>query len=415
MICCDPRLNRRDFLAGTGALTACAMAPRVASAAGARDPRLLVILLRGALDGLATVVPQADPAWQKLRDDANLRARGGVGLPLDDLFVLNPSLPNLHELYRQKQALFVHAVATPYRQRSHFDGQNVLESGLPDVARDATGWMNRMLVALEPDAEPTPVDATVERARGLMVGQSVPLILRGPAPVMAWSTRAAASGDPDTAERLLALYDRAAPSYHTALAQSLEARRLADGMGTMGEGPAAGLKGLEGRFSRMATGAGRLLAAPNGPRIASLSFDGWDTHANQGPVVGVLARQLGAFDAAVAALRETMRDVWADTTVLAVTEFGRTAYENGNDGTDHGTGSLAMLFGGAVAGGRVVADWPGLGPQALLENRDLAPTADLRGVLKGVAQDMFGLAPSVLTRDVFPGSDGVDATGGLFG
>ena len=415
MICCDPKVTRRALLQGGGALTAWAMAPRVASAAGARDPRLLVIVLRGALDGLATVVPQGDPAWARLRDDANLRGRGGpeggVGLPLDDLFVLNPALSNLHALYRARQALFVHAVATPYRARSHFDGQQVLESGLAGVSRDATGWLNRMLVALEPDADPTPVDGTVERARGLMIGQSVPLILRGPAPVMAWSTSAAATGDPDTAERLLSLYDRTAPAFHTALAQSLEARRLAGGMG----GVESELKGLAGRFSRMATGAGRLLAARNGPRIASLSFDGWDTHANEGPVAGQLAQRLTAFDAAVAALRETMRDVWADTIVLAVTEFGRTAHENGNDGTDHGTGTVAMMFGGAVKGGRVVADWPGLAPAALWENRDLAPTADLRGVLKGVGQDLFGLSPSVLDRDVFPGSDGVDAMHGLLG
>ena len=410
-LCCDPRLNRRAFLQGTGALTAWAMTPRVASAAGSRDPRLLVIVLRGALDGLATVVPQGDPAWARLRDDANLRAGGVDGLPLDDLFVLNPALPNLHALYRARQALFVHAVATPYRRRSHFDGQQVLESGMPGVSRDPTGWLNRMLVALEPEAAPTGLDETVERARGLMVGQAVPLILRGPAPVMAWSTRAAATDDPDTAERLLSLYDRTAPTFHTVFARSLEARRLAGGMGSV-EGE---LKGLPGRFSRMATGAGRLLAAADGPRIASLSFEGWDTHANEGPVAGQLARRLAALDAAVAALRDAMKDVWADTTILAVTEFGRTAYENGNDGTDHGTGTVAMMFGGAVAGGRVIADWPGLAPEALLENRDLRPTADLRGLIKGVAHDMFALPPSVLARDVFPGSDGVDPTRGLFG
>ena len=410
-LCCDPRLNRRAFLHGTGALTAWAMVPGVASAAGAKDPRLLVIVLRGALDGLATVVPQGDPAWAKLRDDANLRSKGVDGLPLDDLFVLNPALRNLHALYTAKQALFVHAVATPYRRRSHFDGQQVLESGLPGVTRDATGWLNRMLVALEPDAAATPLDETVERARGLMVGESVPLILRGPAPVMAWSTRAAATDDPDTAERLLSLYDRTAPSFHTALAQSLDARRLAGGMG----GVDSEMKGLSGQFARMAMGAGRLLAAPDGPRVASLSFDGWDTHANEGPVAGQLARRLTAFDAAVGALRDTMRGVWTETTVVAVTEFGRTAYENGNDGTDHGTGTVAMMFGGAVAGGRVIADWPGLGPEALLENRDLKPTTDLRAVLKGVAHDMFGISPSVLAQDVFPGSEGVAVTTDLFG
>ena len=405
MACSDLVMTRRGLLHGAGTLTAWSMIPRVASAAGSRDPRFLLIILRGALDGLNTLVPTGDPDWARLRDDAHLRVNGvSKGLPLDGFFTLNPSLPTLYELYRAKQAALVHAVATPYRGRSHFAGQHVLESGLPDYKRNTTGWMNRLIASL-----PT-VGAERVAGSGLSVGPVVPLIMRGAAPVTAWSAEGAAPQDDDTVDRLLALYDRTEPVLHRAFAQAVEAQRMTVTSGQDRNGS----RGLAARFARMARGAGRLMAVPEGPRVATMSFDGWDTHASQGPLDGQLARRLAALDAAIAALQESLAPVWQNTVVTVVTEFGRTVHENGNDGTDHGTGTTALLFGGAVQGGRIITDWPGLSPESLWENRDLRPTTDLRAVLKAVAEQHLGVSETTLATDIFPETGDLRAVQGLF-
>ena len=386
---CGP--TRRDLLAFGGGLAAWSMLPRVASAAGARDPRLLTVILRGAMDGLTLAAPLGDPAWAGLREEAGLHADDD-GLPLDGFFVLNPAMPRLHALFQRGEATIVHAVATPYRGRSHFSGQDLLETGLPEGGRGAEGWLNRALAAL-------PSSGVVAPSGGLAVGTTVPLILRGAAPVSAWSPTRSTPIAPDTVDRLLALYAHTDDAMHDALLEAVRTEAIAGG--------AEDVERLHRGFRLAARGAGRLLAEAEGPRIGAVSFDGWDTHANQGPVEGRLARMLGALDAAIAELEEAMRPVWRDTVIAIVTEFGRTVRENGSDGTDHGTGTAAVLIGGAVRGGRVLADWPGLAPEALYEGRDLRPTLDLRAVMKGVLGDHLGLSQPLLASGVFPGSGAV--------
>src|SRR5205809_549587 len=262
--------SRRELLLASGALFAWTYMPKLARAEG-RDPRFLTIVLRGALDGLATVAPVGDPDWISLRGDNALTLDGKTSaLKLDDFFALNPAMPNLHRMFKANEAIVVHAAATPYRERSHFDGQDVLESGLGRPGAVDTGWLNRALVALQPAGRAGSRD-------GFAVGPIAPLVVRGPAPVLSWTPR----------------------------------------------------------------------------------------------------RLLPALDGAFAALESGMKEAWRETVVAVITEFGRTARINGTDGTDHGTATVALLAGGALKGGRIVADWPGLKATDLHDGRDLKPTTDL--------------------------------------
>ncbi len=407
-LCEIPSPSRRALLGAGAGCCAWAFLPRFAHAAGGRDMRFVTIVLRGALDGLSAVAPLGDPAYADLHGALALRRDGDhAALPLDGFFALNPAMPNVARLFRAGQAAVVHATATPYRDRSHFDGQDVLESGQPGPGLTGSGWLNRAIAALPPG----------ERvgARGLAVGAVAPLVIRGPAPVLGWAPQAGlgAAGD-ELARRVLDLYAHRDPALGTALAAGLATERLAGG--SMG-GPAGGRAGDMGSPQGMrqaAEGAARLLAADDGPRIAALAFDGWDTHANEGGATGRLAYLLGGFDDAIAALETGLGDRWRDTTVVAITEFGRTVHINGTVGTDHGTGTVAFLAGGGVKGGIVQADWPGLAPGSLYEGRDLRPTTDLRAVLKGVLATQWGLSRDVLNRSVFPGSDGVEPVNTLF-
>jgi uncharacterized protein (DUF1501 family) len=385
--------------AALGGLFASALLPRWASAAGARDPRLVVIVLRGALDGLSTVGPLGDPAYAELHRELALTRDGPhAALPLDGFFALNPAMKTFARLYAQKQALVLHAVATPYRSRSHFDGQDVLESGMAGPGHVESGWLNRAAAALPGK----------ERVRGLGVGYTPPLIVRGRAPMLGWAPEDLAPPDEELVRRVSALYAQRDPILAQALGAGLETERMASG----GEMTKPGGGGVA-YMPRMAAGAARLLAAPDGPRVAAMAFDGWDTHAQEGGATGRLALLLGGLDDALAALESGMGEAWRETVVMAVTEFGRTARINGDLGCDHGTGTVALLAGGAVAGGRVLADWPGLGPSALYENRDLMPTTDLRAVLKGVLADHLGLSPYRLAQTVFPDSGAAAPMAGL--
>jgi len=407
--------SRREMLLGSGALFAWTQMPRLARAEG-RDPRLLVVVLRGALDGLGAVAPVGDPDWVALRGDRALLLDGKPqALPLDGFFALNPAMPNLHRMYQAKQALIVHAAATPYRERSHFDGQDVLESGLARPGAADTGWLNRALLALQSDGR---VDLQGSRALG--VGRVTPLIVRGRAQVLSWAPPRLLPASDDTQARLLDLYR------HTdqKLAAALEERiRLAAIGGTaampdpMEDAPqqAAGAVRARAYFTEAAGAAARFLAKTDGPRVGALSFLGWDTHVNEGAGVGQLANLLGALDAALAAIETGMGSAWPETVVAVVTEFGRTAHINGTFGTDHGTGTVALLTGGALNGGRVIADWPGLKPEQLYEQRDLKATTDLRSVLKGVLKDHLRLDDKALAGDVFPDSGNAAPMAGLVG
>ena len=404
-LCEIPHPSRRALLGSAGGCFAWAFMPRFAHAAGARDMRLVTIVLRGALDGLSAVAPVGDPDYAGLHGALALQLGGDhPALPLDGFFALNPAMPNFARLFRAGQASVVHAAATGYRERSHFDGQDVLESGQPAPGLTSSGWLNRAIAALPRGERVAP--------RGLAVGAVAPLVIRGPAPILGWApvSGAATAGD-DLARRVLALYGEADPALGVSLMEGLTTGRLAqDATGRRGGGNSATPQGME----QAAQGAARLLAADDGPRIAALAFDGWDTHVNEGGATGRLAQLLGGLDLAMAALETGLGAHWRDTVVVAVTEFGRTVHINGTTGTDHGTGTVAFLAGGAVRGGTVTADWPGLGAPSLYEARDLKPTTDVRGILKGVLAEHWGLSSAVLAEAVFPGSGAVKPIAGLF-
>jgi uncharacterized protein (DUF1501 family) len=405
--------TRRDMLLGSGALFAWAYMPKLARAEG-RDPRLLVVVLRGGLDGLGMVAPVGDPDWVKLRGEKGLALDGKpAALPLDGFFALNPAMPNLNRLYQARQATIVHATATPYRERSHFDGQDVLESGYDRPGHMDSGWLNRALTLLEADGRINP-----QGAHALAVGPVTPLVVRGPAKVMSWVPQRLLPASDDTQARLLDLY------LHTdaKLARALENRRDLLAVGRAAGISAvtapederiAGFARMRRYFNDVAVTAAKYLARPDGPRVGAVGVNGWDTHINEGATGGQLASLLGALDGTIPAFEQNMGDAWQETVVVFITEFGRTARINGTDGTDHGTGTVAWIIGGAVKGGRVIADWPGLKEANLYEARDLKATIDLRSVLKGVLQDHLRVDERALAATVFPGSNDVKPMAGL--
>jgi uncharacterized protein (DUF1501 family) len=414
MTYCSHLPSRREALLGSGALFAWTQLPKLARAEG-RDPRMLVIVLRGALDGLGAVAPVGDPDWIGLRGDRALVLGGTTpALPLDGFFALNPAMPNLHRLYRSQHAIIVHATATPYRERSHFDGQDVLESGIATPGVTDSGWLNRALLSLVSGGRVDP-----RGGRSFAVGPVTPLVVRGRAPVMSWAPQQLLPASDDTQARLLDLYRHTDPRLAGALEERIRFVALgrAGGLDATSNAELAppGIARVRAYFAEAAGTAARYLARPDGPRVGAMGFVGWDTHINEGAASGQLANLLGALDGALAAIETNMGDAWRETVVAVVTEFGRTARINGSDGTDHGTGTVALLAGGALRGGRVIADWPGLKPIDLHEARDLKPTIDLRAVLKGVLRDHLRVEESALANTVFPGSANVTPSAGLVG
>ncbi len=400
-------LSRRRLLGGGAAsLALWSLIPK-AAIASSRDPRLLTVVLRGGLDGLSLIAPVGDPDYQRIRQKLALTKEGATaGLPLDDFFVLNPSMPYLHGLYQKREALAVHAVATPYRGRSHFDGQDVLESGLPGVGRADDGWLNRALKGLDIAGSANP--------QGLAMGGLVPLVMRGAAPVMSYIPKVYGIQLRDsTIARLMDLYSQTDRRLAKALADGVASDRIA----TVATPSAASGQPATPRpfrdFIETAEVAARFLSAADGPRVGVLSYNGWDTHANEGVIQGQLATRLAGLDAAIKAFAEGMGAEWKNTVVMIVTEFGRTAYTNGTEGTDHGTAMAMLVLGGAVKGGRVLAKWPGLADSNLYESRDLMPTQDLRTVFKGVLRDHLGIPAGALGTIVFPESRGADPVDGL--
>ena len=407
--------TRRELLLGSGVLFAWASVPRIARAEG-RDPRFLTIVLRGALDGLAVAAPVGDPDWNKLRGDKALTLDGSIpALPLDGFFALNPAMPNFHRLYKAGQATVVHAVATPYRERSHFDGQDVLESGLSKPGAADTGWLNRTLASLEPGGQADP-----HGREAFAVGPITPLVVRGPAPVLSWAPPKLPPVSDETTMRLLDLYRHIDPTFARVLEEhiGLAAIARAGGMSSepSDERPApqgGGVAQVRDYFANAAGAAGKFLAEAEGPRVGALAFDGWDTHVDEGIAKGRLANLLAALDGAITAIESNMGEAWRETVVVLVTEFGRTARINGSDGTDHGTATVTLLAGGALKGGRVIADWPGLAEANLHDNRDLKPTADLRAVLKGLLEEHLRADPQRLETAVFPDSTDAKPLRGL--
>lgn len=382
-------ISRRSALLGLGAAVSLGRVS-LAMAAAPTERRFVVVLLRGALDGLAAVTPYGDPAFASLRGETRPGGDGGL-LDLGGFYGLHPALSGLHAMYGQGELLPVHAVAGPVRTRSHFEAQDLMESGAEQ--RMNSGWLNRAVQGMAP-AGPNGLP--------LSVGVSLPLLLRGPATVGAFAPQSFQQPQPDLYARLVALHERD-PVTGPAIREGLQER------GFSGATLGADKSPERYAFPALAAAAGRLLATADGPRIAAMELGGWDTHAAQGArLVGPL-RQL---DAGLVALKEAMGPAWRQTAVLVITEFGRTVHLNGTGGTDHGTGAAAFVAGGAVAGGRVLADWPGLGAGRLFEARDLQPTMDVRALAKGLLASHLGLSAAVVAR-AFPGSDGVAGAQGL--
>ncbi|MFC3169877.1 DUF1501 domain-containing protein [Paracoccus fontiphilus] len=382
-------LSRRLFLKSS-ALIGCSAAahPFLSSIAFANAPgenRLVVIILRGAMDGLDVFQPYGDPALRTLRK--TLSAGPGNGAhDLDGFFALHPSLAPLVPLWRGGEMAFAPAVSTPYRdKRSHFDGQDMLEAGTGtdvDTMRQRDGWLNRLLQAMP----------GVQSETAYSVGLDDMRILDGAAPAKSWAPqtrfRLSAQG-----QRLLTHVWHDDPLFRPAGEQAIEIINDELSKIETETGPTRDAQALA-RFA-----ADRL----NGEtRIATFSISGWDSHARQPQVID---RALQRLSAAILTLRKDLGANWSRTTILAMTEFGRTVRENGSGGTDHGTGGAMLVAGGNIKGGRAIGGWPGLGEGDLYAGRDLMPLRDIRAHAAWVLHDLFGVAPDLLERNVFPGLD----------
>ena len=386
-------LTRRSALLGLASAISFGRAS-MALAAAPTDSRFVVVIMRGALDGMAAVVPYGDPALAALRPALIPPAVGQAGgmVDLGGFYGLHPAMPAAAAMYRAGELLPVHAVAGHYRSRSHFEAQDCMESGADH--RMTSGWLNRAVLQMAKPAGPE---------AALAVGLTTPLLMRGPASVGAWAPQSFAAPDADLYARIAAL-NAADPVTGPAITEGLRDRGYASATLAGTDRPTNAYA-----FPALAAMAARLLAAPTGPRVAALELGGWDTHADQ---MRRLHGPLGQLDEGLAALKAGLGDAWMRTAVLVITEFGRTARVNGTGGTDHGTGTVAFVAGGRVTGGRVLANWPGLGGGNLLEGRDLQPTADLRAVAKGLLMAQLGLPASAM-GSVFPDSASAAPVGGL--
>jgi len=376
--------------------------------------RLVAVICRGGLDGLSLSPPVGDPDYAALRGPIAIPRFGEAGgaLPLDRTFGLHPALVQVRALAMKGQARIAPAIATPDRERSHFEAQDVLESGANVVYSASSGWLNRALEAMGPPG----------KVKAMSVGPTAPLILRGRIEAASWSP----GGEAQTDHRLPAiLHDLYAndPLLGPALASGLttqamakvataDANMAASGASMSDPAPAPLAQGLAQARKVGATLAG-FITQPDGAQVAAVSIDNFDTHANQGAAEGQLANRLAYVDAFLDGLASGLGPTWRDTVVVMATEFGRTARVNGTKGTDHGTASTALLLGGALRPGGIVGDWPTLRQASLFENRDTAPTLDMRGLFKGVLRDHMGVDRRALDTTVFPDSASVAPVTGL--
>ena len=435
-------LNRRAALAAAASAgMAVTFLGRTAYAAVDRElarRKLVVFVCRGAMDGLSVSPPIGDANYAPLRGEIAIAgfAQPDGALKLDDTFGLHPKLTAIHALALKGQARIAPAVATPDRARSHFEAQDVLESGAGVVFGTSSGWLNRAMEAIAPS----------RRIEALSVGAQAPLILRGRIQAASWSPGGYKERDARLPGILTDLY-AGDPVLSRALASGLSTEAMAKiattpdavrgdamaaGTQAMPGGPAAGAtppgapyaevaQRAQRQIQRNAAATARTLGAtlakfmlePNGPQVAAVSLDGFDTHANQGAGEGQLAGRLAYLDAAVDGLSAGLGPEWSNTVILVATEFGRTAHINGTKGTDHGTGSTALLLGGGLKPGGIVGDWPTLAPARLFENRDTAPATDMRSLFKGVLADHLGVDRRALDTTVFPDSAGAAPLAGL--
>ena len=357
-------------------------APLVTFAQVKARARLVFVLLRGGFDGLAALVPYGDPAYRQRRgafayEESDL-------LPLTDLFGLAPGLAPLRPLWDANELVALHAMAIPFRTRSHFDGQAILETGLDRPVGSSDGWLNRLLQVMS------------GTRTGIAIAAGMPLSLTGSYQVETWSPTQLGAVDDAFLERLAVLY-RSDAALQNRFEAALQQQEL------VGEEPMARRNARRGGITPLMQAAAKILRQERGPNIAAMEFSGWDTHANQGLAGGALDRLLGQLAQGLVTFRTEMGDAWRNTTVVVMTEFGRTARPNGTRGTDHGTAGAGFVLGTRLGRSRVAADWPGLSQSALFERRDLKPTIDTRAVLKAALAGTFDLTTAQLER-VFPGS-----------
>ncbi len=389
--------TRRDFLTMTAGAFALAGLPGAVFAAVPGDRRFVVVLLRGAMDGLAAVPPLGDAHYASARGAIALNPESCIAL--DQGFALNPGLKALETYYRRGELLIVPASGNGYRTRSHFDAQDLMECGLVSKTRETDGWLNRALTPLQKG----------DRRLGLAVGSAVPLVLRGAVPVASWEPAGFRAGNSDFTASLGPLYAHD-PLFGPAYALGTKSQDFSNTVLGGDQPKAQGGYGPKS-FEPLASAAGKLLAAPDGPRIAALDMLGWDTHVGQGTETGRLHDNLAGLAAGLDAMAQAMGPAWSQTVIIAVTEFGRTVAVNGTNGTDHGTASVMFVMGGAVKGGRLYGDWPGL--DRLEENRDLRVATDSRSILKGVLRDHLGIDAATLSSKVFPDAPGLLPANGL--
>ncbi len=355
--------------------------------------RFVFVLLRGGFDGLAAVVPFGDSSYRSLRgafafEESELAE-------LNDTFGLAPGLAPMRELWQQNELVVLHAMAIPYRTRSHFDGQAILETGIDRPVGSSDGWLNRLLQVMS------------GARSGIAIASGMPRSLTGSFNVQTWSPTQLGVVSDAYLDRLSSLYrtDKVLYGRFEAAVQQQD---------LVGEEPMAGGNARRGGITPLMRATAKILRQEGGPNIAAVEFSGWDTHANQGMAGGALDRLLGQLAEGLMALRTDMGPAWSNTTVVVMTEFGRTARPNGTRGTDHGTAGAGFVIGPKVARSTVFSDWPGLGDRALFEGRDLKPTLDTRAVLKGAIAAAFDLTPAQADR-VFPGSTAVRGTYELMG
>jgi uncharacterized protein (DUF1501 family) len=378
-------MDRRDFLRNMCYGGVATFGFPTVSFAHVRQPgRLVFVLLRGGFDGLAAVVPYGDGAYRGLRGALAFDESDVV--VLNDTFGLAPGLAPLRSFWDDGELVVLHAMAIPYRTRSHFDGQAILETGLDRPVGASDGWLNRLLQVMPGDRS------------GIAIASGMPRSMTGPHEVQTWSPTQLGAVSDEYLERLAVLY-RADGTLHGRFEAALQQQE------TVGEEPMAGAGARRGGITPLMRAAARILRQATGPNVAAVEFSGWDTHANQGIAGGALDRLLGQLADGLVAFRTEMGTSWVDTTVVVMTEFGRTARPNGTRGTDHGTAGAGFVIGPRLARSAVLSDWPGLAQNSLYEGRDLKPTLDTRAVLKGAIAGTLDLTSSQADR-VFPDSAG---------
>jgi uncharacterized protein (DUF1501 family) len=366
--------TRREGLFLAGAFAASSVSG-LSFAQGIESRKFIFVMLRGAMDGLSALMPD-DDRLDAVR--ASILPDKDTRLDLGNGFRLHPQLAGLNKLYQSGDAAFIPASATSHRDRSHFEAQDALETLGKAGAKD--GWLNRALQHSD--------------QKGLFVGRAVPLAFKGKAPVTNWSPPMFDTPSDQLLERLSDLY-----SQDMTFAASLEKARSADSFDMQTS------KRESRRFSKeysiALSSIGKMMSAENGPGIGMAALDGWDTHAGQ---ENDLNRKFSALNEGLMALKKSLGKTWSKTCIVVCSEFGRTVAANGTKGTDHGTGGLVMLMGGAVKGGQVLGDWPGLKSSDLYEGRDLFPANDISAILKGVLRDHLGVDKRALDQSVFPNS-----------